>query len=274
MNLPPGIPLQDDFLSLRRDPLFQEMEAFSDRFRREHAAPLRAYPVVPDPFHQWSREWEYPFVFSRLRRWAGLRTAFRTLDAGSGCTFFPFFLARAFPGAAVDCCDANAGLAPIFREINALSPSPVAFHPARLEETPFPDGAFDAVACVSVLEHAPDAVRIIGELRRILKAGGLLLVTFDVSRDRRAGIDEREAERLLGRLSSLFAWTDAVPPAERLRRGRRDEILSTPFIRAREPGLLPPWKPGLIDFLKNLRRGRLSARPFFDLTVFCGEWRG
>jgi 2-polyprenyl-6-hydroxyphenyl methylase / 3-demethylubiquinone-9 3-methyltransferase len=41
------------------------------------------------------------------------------------------------------------------------------------EHLPFPEGAFDHVACCDVLEHVDDVDRVIGEIARVLKPGGL-----------------------------------------------------------------------------------------------------
>ncbi|MBP8973093.1 MAG: methyltransferase domain-containing protein [Anaerolineae bacterium] len=73
-------------------------------------------------------------------------------------------------------------------------------HPA--EALPFPDGAFDLVTCLETLEFLMDARAVLGELVRVLRPGGLLVLT------NRQGLDARlmpghtfahEAfERLLG----------------------------------------------------------------------------
>jgi len=42
---------------------------------------------------------------------------------------------------------------------------------------PEPDGSFDAVLCLEVLEHVPDPVKAIRELSRLLRQGGRLLVS-------------------------------------------------------------------------------------------------
>jgi SAM-dependent methyltransferase len=48
---------------------------------------------------------------------------------------------------------------------------------ARVEELPFDDGAFDGVTCLDVIEHTPDDVRSLEELRRVTRPGGALIVT-------------------------------------------------------------------------------------------------
>ena len=47
---------------------------------------------------------------------------------------------------------------------------------------PYGDPSFDAVACLSVLEHmeGPDLPRAVDELRRVLRPGGFLVAGFPV----------------------------------------------------------------------------------------------
>jgi SAM-dependent methyltransferase len=47
----------------------------------------------------------------------------------------------------------------------------------RLEELPWPDGSFDLITSLDVIEHTPDDRRALSELRRVSSPGGFLLVT-------------------------------------------------------------------------------------------------
>lgn len=46
-----------------------------------------------------------------------------------------------------------------------------------VEQLPWPDGTFDLVTCLDVIEHTPDDARTLTELRRVTRPGGRLLVT-------------------------------------------------------------------------------------------------
>jgi SAM-dependent methyltransferase len=48
---------------------------------------------------------------------------------------------------------------------------------ARLEQLPFADGSFDLITCLDVIEHIPDDVGALRELRRVIANDGQLIVT-------------------------------------------------------------------------------------------------
>jgi SAM-dependent methyltransferase len=45
----------------------------------------------------------------------------------------------------------------------------------------FRDESFDSVLCTQVLEHVPDALRVLSEVRRVLRPGGLALITVPLN---------------------------------------------------------------------------------------------
>lgn len=47
----------------------------------------------------------------------------------------------------------------------------------RLEELPFADATFDLITCLDVIEHTPDDLATLTELRRVTRPGGWLLLT-------------------------------------------------------------------------------------------------
>ncbi|RLE25907.1 MAG: hypothetical protein DRJ61_03120 [Acidobacteria bacterium] len=48
---------------------------------------------------------------------------------------------------------------------------------AALEDLPYPDGAFDVVTCLDVIEHIEDDERAVAEVCRVIRPGGLLALT-------------------------------------------------------------------------------------------------
>ena len=50
-------------------------------------------------------------------------------------------------------------------------------HVGRLEELPWDEATFDLITCLDVIEHVPDDVAALAELRRVCCPGGWLLVT-------------------------------------------------------------------------------------------------
>ena len=61
---------------------------------------------------------------------------------------------------------------------------------AQLQYLPFADGAFDFVAALDILEHVDDDVQALGELRRVLRPGGRLLLSFPLHRANWTPFDE------------------------------------------------------------------------------------
>jgi 2-polyprenyl-3-methyl-5-hydroxy-6-metoxy-1,4-benzoquinol methylase len=99
----------------------------------------------------------------------------RVLDVGCGSGVFSRALRDR--GAHVCAVDANEEAVTFARE--HFAEDGLAFHHGLLDELGFGEGSFDAAVCLEVIEHVyPDQVEVLlGDLRRLLKPGGTLLLS-------------------------------------------------------------------------------------------------
>jgi len=265
-----GIPSVRSYREVLESGIFKEMEVFSNRFLSENHVALRSYTKkwVRDPLHQWSRQWEYPFVFNKVQQAIVSQPTPRMLDAGSGITFFPFFLKSKFDAADVHCCDCDTMLSNIYEAINARQEKRVKFSTSDLRALPFGEGTFHLIYCISVLEHIDDYEAIIGEFDRVLAPGGVLIVTFDVSLDGTREMEPGKAIMLMEALVKRFTpHKDISLDFSSLVTG--PGVFTTLTARDIDPALLP-WKGStFLHRVKSLiRTGRFGPWPP-PLTVFC-----
>ncbi|MGH8751331.1 MAG: class I SAM-dependent methyltransferase [Burkholderiales bacterium] len=247
------------------------MESFSDDFVRSQSEYLKSYRKkwVADPLHQWSRQWEYPFVFSRISEYAGNPDRqLNILDAGSGVTFFPYFLASRFSNAELSCYDHDRSLEAVYSGLNGRVQQTAKFVPGDLRHLPFGDNTFDIIYCISVLEHTDAYAAIAAEFRRVLKETGMLVVTFDISIDGDFDIPAEKAEGLLEILDHHFPRGKKAEYANLEKKMRAPDIVTTRFILKSNPDLLP-WKYPLLAAMKPLIKLRWPKTLCRNLTFFC-----
>jgi 2-polyprenyl-6-hydroxyphenyl methylase / 3-demethylubiquinone-9 3-methyltransferase len=72
------------------------------------------------------------------------------------------------------------------------------------ERIPFPDAAFDLASCCDVLEHVRDLPRVIAEISRVLKPGGIFLYDT-INRTLRSKL-------VMIKLMQEWSWTSFMPP--------------------------------------------------------------
>ncbi len=132
---------------------------------REIGLPYRRDPIVYNS-QAWSRRLELPWAVQQLGPVDGLRI----LDVGSGASALPVLLARR--GARVTSVD------PVPRRTGPWT-NP-ALVKAGLPRLPFRDEAFDAVVCISVLEHLD--LSLAACLREFFRlARRRVVLTFDLA---------------------------------------------------------------------------------------------
>jgi ubiquinone/menaquinone biosynthesis C-methylase UbiE len=255
-----GIPTKKEYDQLLSTSFFSGLEAFSNNFLKvcDHELSYYKKKWVLDPLHQWSRQYEYPFVFSEIQRDVP-STQFSVLDAGSGLTFFPFLLKSSFPNAVIHCCDYDENLAELYTAISRKTNSEVHFISSDIRNLPYDGNQFDVLYCISVLEHTNNFEKVLDEFKRVLKPAGKLILTFDIALDNFSDIPAPVAEQLLSSIADRFHVT-----IEPINLSSSDIVTTEDF----KNSSLLPWKYGIRQVAKNLLRGKV-AQLKHHLTFYC-----
>lgn len=174
-----------------------------------------------DALHNWSRIWEYPYVYHHLqeiRKGSPGDVRLQVADIGSGVTFFPLLVARS--GCSVTCIDIDPVVArDIPRAAELLGVEGISVRTTDGNSLPMADAAVDVVYCISVLEHIPHPQTTVKEIARILKPGGWFILTIDLDLKGNAEIGPDLYKDLIRTLEAHFEPVyarDLVHPAELL----------------------------------------------------------
>ncbi len=282
-----GIPTVAELDELKRTDAYKRHIAYNHDFLKRHGEALEKYGRHwgMDPFKLWSRRWEYPFVAARLLRFGQSdprsQTKFEVMDAGSGVTYFPYFICGQLSQAKFVCVDYDETYVPMFEAINRTEESAasgggqkVRFIKASLQNLPLADGALDAICCISVLEHTDNYAQILNEFFRVLRPGGLFVLTFDLSLDGKFTLPLPRAEELLKTLQTKFDVADGEDCLPELSKMRDPGILTSDHVRATEPELLPWTFPVRVyKAAQDLVKGKGWTAGFRSRTIVCCEVR-
>jgi len=132
------------------------------------------------------------------------------VDIGSGVTFFPFAVARL--GYEVICMDTDPVCGPDIKRASSVvpqKPGNVSFSLLTESQLPLIDSDADIVYCISVLEHIHNFENTIEEVYRILKPGGLFILTIDLDA---CGYLDISAERYYALRKFLSKYFDLKKP--------------------------------------------------------------
>jgi len=162
---------------------------------------VRYHDVVAD---EYDGKWAIDFgetgrgqVLGKLHKALGgeLGPFGHSLEIGAGTGYFTLNLLRAGVVERATCTDISPGMLAMLERNAARLGLEVETSAADAEHLPFADGSFDLVVGHAVLHHVPDLPSAFGELRRVLRPGGLLVFAGEPSRqgDRLAAIPKRAA---------------------------------------------------------------------------------
>jgi SAM-dependent methyltransferase len=137
-----------------------------------------------------------------LTRYLDLRGGQRILDVGSGKGAFCGVLARGgCDVVGVDPSAAAIAIAKIYVNPRGL------FVLAAGEAVPFSSESFDRAVSVCVLEHTKDDARVLSEVRRVLRPGGVFALTVDCLDSPHVSEAFRQRHRVEYRCNQLYSET-------------------------------------------------------------------
>jgi len=112
-----------------------------------------------------------PVKFDYFREKIGRLEGLRILDVGCGGGILSEEFAK--HGAEVTGIDLSEAALQAARDHAAAGKLRIRHERAQAEELAHDDESFDAVVCADCLEHVADLERVIGEISRVLKRGGV-----------------------------------------------------------------------------------------------------
>lgn len=129
-----------------------------------------------EEYATYSRIWEYPWVWLQLEPMKG--RSLRLLDIGSEKSPFPWFLAT--QGFDVIISDITANYWRVWQGASRQLKVAVSKRILDAQNLDLPTASVDVYLSVSVIEHIPDKAKVTTEAARVLRPGGLLVMTFDI----------------------------------------------------------------------------------------------
>src|SRR3989344_5322610 len=104
----------------------------------------------------------------------------KILDVGGGTGRYGIRLGQDFPGVTVYITDILPESLDVARSIaEEVGVTNVEMRQEDVNALGFPDDHFDVVFCDVVIQHLPNVTRAMKEMRRVLKRGGLLIVSVN-----------------------------------------------------------------------------------------------
>lgn len=200
---------------IRRSNEFTENEKYSDNFLFDNSKNMIEYGTkwATDPFHAWSRQFEYPWVTQQIKNYVlNIDQGLTVMDAGSGYTYFPYYLInKILPrNSVIHAIDYDVWLKSFFDKTNDEGKNNIFFECNCLSNMSY-ESKFDIIYSISTLEHSASQLKEnLNKLYAALKSGGCLILTMDVSRDGGTDIDINTFKSIWESIRSEWDKMDSV----------------------------------------------------------------
>ncbi len=129
-------------------------------------------------YYSWYAGWFYRNRLQMVANLLGDTQFKRVLEVGVGSGIFvEHLLTQSERVAGIDIHESYTGVEAMLRQ-SGVDLSRVELKQGSIFEIPYPDNEFDAVVCISVLEHFEDPRPALTEMRRVVKPGGIFALGF------------------------------------------------------------------------------------------------
>lgn len=260
-----GLTTTEQYDQLVKSDFFKEIEDFSDDFIAKVGSMIQSYNIrwVPDPLHQWSRQWEYPYIINQLK---SAKKDARIVDLGAGLSFLPYYLKQKYGLNNILAVDYDDSLADLYKKVNTQLGQELEFMSGDMRDlNKIKDAEADFVYSVSVLEHTDSYPTVLKEIHRILKPGGKLVLTFDISIDGLDDIPLERAESLLQSINDVFGSKLDINLANEL---QKQDLITSQLMSKKDKSLMP-WKIPAVNTIKHLLKHGKPGLMYKNLTFCC-----
>lgn len=260
-----GIPNISEYKDLLESEYFKKIEKYSNSFIKSVGNKIQSYnnKWVPDPLHQWSRQWEYPYIINQANKLKAKNL--KALDLGAGMTFLPYYLQESTSIKKVIALDYDSSLSDLYESVNKKLKKKVEFNFHDIRElNQSNDEKYDFIYSVSVLEHTDNYEEIISSCHKLLKKGGKLSITFDISLDGNDDIPLDKAKELLASIEKAFKTKNLLKLIN-----QRDKIVTSSYVARNIDTKLMPWKYPIINIIKPILKSGHIGSKYKNLTFCC-----
>lgn len=126
-------------------------------------------------YSNYTRDWEYPWAYLN----SNLKGRLKILDIGPGKSDFPQFLKnKGHNVSIIDIFNRKGWGIKAFLKKNQK----INYQIEDVRDMSWKNDTFDRIFCISVLEHLKnqeDILKALNEIKRVVKKGGLIIITYD-----------------------------------------------------------------------------------------------